>query len=33
MARFGQNSPNTVIAALPFASVGWRDGNSVVSYR
>jgi hypothetical protein len=33
VARFGQNSPNTVIAALPFASVGWRSGDSVVSYR
>jgi hypothetical protein len=33
MARFGQNSPNTVIAALPFAMVGWRDGNSTVRYR
>jgi len=33
IARFGQNSPNTVVAALPFASVGWRDGNSIISYR
>ncbi len=33
IARFGQNSPNTVVAALPFASVGWRDKNSVISYR
>lgn len=32
-ARFGQNSPNTVIAALPFASLGWRSGDSVVGYR
>jgi hypothetical protein len=33
VARFSENSPNTVVAALPFASVGWRDGNSIVRYR
>jgi hypothetical protein len=33
VARSGQNSPNTVVAALPFASVGWRDGDSTVRYR
>jgi hypothetical protein len=33
LARFDQNSPNTVVAALPFASFGWRDGSSVVRYR
>ena len=33
IARFGQNSPNTVVAALPFATIGWRDGNSVIRYR
>ena len=33
IARFGQNSPNTVLAALPFATVAWRGGNSTVSYR
>ncbi len=33
LARFGQNSPNTVVAALPFASVSWRDGNSAIRYR
>ena len=33
IARFSQNSPNTVAAALPFASVGWREGNSVIRYR
>jgi hypothetical protein len=33
MARFTQNSPNTIFAALPFASVAWRAGNSTVSYR
>ncbi|MGB6193293.1 MAG: carboxypeptidase-like regulatory domain-containing protein [Terracidiphilus sp.] len=34
LARFDQNSPNTVVAALPFASVGLRAGNdSVIRYR
>jgi Carboxypeptidase regulatory-like domain len=33
IARFRQNSPNTVIAALPFASLGWRSGSSVIRYR
>jgi len=33
VARFSHDSPNTVVAALPFASVGWRDGNSMVRYR
>lgn len=33
VASFGQNSPNTVVAALPFASIGWCDGNSVVRYQ
>jgi hypothetical protein len=33
VARFSQNSPNTVVAALPFASFGWRDGASTVQYR
>lgn len=33
LARFSQNSPNTVIAALPFASFGYRQGNSIVRYR
>jgi hypothetical protein len=32
-ARFTQNSPNTIISALPFATVAWRGGNSTVSYR
>ena len=32
-ARFSQNSPNTVFAALPFATVAWRNGNSTVRYR
>lgn len=33
MATFAQNSPNTIVAALPFASIGWRDGNSIIRYR
>ncbi|HKD61979.1 MAG TPA: carboxypeptidase-like regulatory domain-containing protein [Terracidiphilus sp.] len=32
-ARFIQNSPNTIAAALPFASVAWRGRNTTVSYR
>jgi hypothetical protein len=32
LARFADNSPNTVAAALPFASVGWRNGNSTIRY-
>jgi hypothetical protein len=33
IARFAQDSPNTIVASMPFASVGWHGGNSVVSYR
>ncbi|MGO9336332.1 MAG: carboxypeptidase-like regulatory domain-containing protein [Terracidiphilus sp.] len=33
LARFAQNSPNTVLAALPFASVAWHDGASTIHYR
>jgi hypothetical protein len=33
IARFAQNSPNTVVAALPFATIGWRMGDSVLRYR
>jgi hypothetical protein len=33
VARFAGHSPNTVAAALPFASVGWRDGDSTFHYR
>jgi hypothetical protein len=34
IARFGRNSPNTVVASLPFFTVGWRrDHNSTLSYR
>jgi len=32
LARFERNSPNTVMAALPFATVGWRSGDSTVRY-
>ena len=33
MARFSQNSPNTVMASLPFATLAWHGGNTTVSYR
>ena len=33
LARFAGNSPNTIAAALPFATVAWRDGASTVHYR
>ena len=33
LARLFSTSPQTVVAMLPFASAGWRDGNSVVRYR
>jgi hypothetical protein len=33
LARFAENSPNTILAALPFASVAWRSGDSAVRYR
>ena len=33
LARFAENSPNTVVAALPSATVGWHDGNSTFRYR
>jgi len=33
LARFAHNSSNTVAAALPFATVTWRDGASAVHYR
>jgi hypothetical protein len=33
LARFAQDAPGTLIAALPFASVGWRDGESALRYR
>ena len=33
LARFAENSPNTAVAALPSASIGWHDGNSIFRYR
>ena len=33
MARFAAHSPNVVAAALPFATLGWRDGSAAVRYR
>ncbi len=33
VARFGQDSPNTVFASLPFVSAGWRSGDSTVRYQ
>jgi len=33
LARFAQNSPNTVAAVLPFANVAWHTGDSTVHYR
>jgi hypothetical protein len=33
LARFAENAPGTLAAALPFASVGWRNGDSAVRYR
>jgi hypothetical protein len=33
LARFASHGPNTVTAALPFATVGWRGGNSELSYQ
>lgn len=33
IARFATQSPSTLVASMPFASVGWHQGNSVVRYR
>jgi hypothetical protein len=33
LARFANNSHNTVAAALPFVTAGWRDGDSTIRYR
>jgi len=33
LARLSSTSPQTVAALLPFATLGWRDGNSAVRYR
>lgn len=32
-ARLSSTSPNTVSAMLPFASVGWLNGNTAIRYR
>ena len=32
VARFARNSPNTVAAALPYVTAGWRSGDSTVHY-
>jgi Carboxypeptidase regulatory-like domain len=32
-ARFAENTPNTIFAALPFATVAWRSGDSTIRYR
>jgi hypothetical protein len=33
LARFAQGGGNTVLAALPFLTVGWHGGTSTVRYR
>lgn len=33
MARFSQQSPNTILSVLPFVGFGWRKGDSTISYR
>jgi len=33
LARFAQDSPNTVASVLPFVSVRWRKGDSIICYR
>jgi hypothetical protein len=33
LARFAENSPNTILTALPFSMVGWRNGDNTVRYR
>ncbi|KAA6464908.1 carboxypeptidase regulatory-like domain-containing protein [Acidobacteria bacterium AB60] len=33
LARFAQGGTNTVFAALPFMTLGWRGGDSTVRYR
>ncbi len=33
LARFSSSTPDTVAAILPFATAGWRDGNSEIRYR
>jgi hypothetical protein len=33
MARFAANTPNTVLATLPFGQVAWRQGEQLIRYR
>ncbi|HXS78029.1 MAG TPA: TonB-dependent receptor [Terracidiphilus sp.] len=33
LARFNQNSPNTVLTALPFTTLSWHGPISTISYR
>ncbi|MDE3187899.1 MAG: carboxypeptidase regulatory-like domain-containing protein [Acidobacteriota bacterium] len=33
VARFASSSPNVAVESLPFATVGWRNGDSTVRYR
>lgn len=33
LAQFAANSPNTILAALPFATVAWRRDDSTIRYR
>jgi hypothetical protein len=33
LARFGENSPNSLLAALPFATVAWHEGAATIRYR
>ena len=33
LARFAEHSAGTLVAAMPFGSVAWRDGDSAVRYR
>lgn len=33
VARFGQRSPNTVMAALPFVGAAWQNADATVRYR
>ena len=33
VARFAASSPNVAVESLPFASVGWRNGDSTIRYR
>jgi hypothetical protein len=33
LAAFSGNSPNTIVAALPFATAGWHSGDTSIRYR